>query len=238
MCMKCLEDGLPLEVALLHEEGTPLTQTSHLRTGILEATFSQKDTGKIVNPSSDFRIDSLLSGYSWNLAGQSELTYSFVDSDSFLKTGYPDDLHQSISIPSDGFKSAIRLALNEFEKVIDIKFVEVEESNTANGDIRFGITYNGNWPAAAYYPAPSHYADENGVYLTRYYAGDVWFNADIFSGHTFEIGSYEYDTMMHEIGHALGLKHPHSLGITQIADDELGSDSNTWLGDYKLLQLP
>ena len=166
MCMKCLQDGLPLEVALLHEAGTALPQTSHLSTGIHGATFSQKDTGKIVSPSNDFRIDSLLSGYSWNLAGQNELTYSFVDSGSFFKTGYPDDLSQSISIPSDGFKSAIRLALNEFEQVIDIKFVEVEESNTANGDIRFGITSNGNWPAAAFYPTPSHTADENGVYLT------------------------------------------------------------------------
>ena len=169
MCMKCIEGGIPLEVALLHEEGTPLTQTSHLRTGILEATFSQKDTGKVVSPSSDFRIDSLLSGYSWNLADQSELTYSFVDSDSFFKTGYPDNLHQSISIPSDGFKSAIRLALNEFEQVIDIKFVEVEESNTANGDIRFGITYNGNWPAAACCPwaGNSHHNQRTGCCNAR-----------------------------------------------------------------------
>ncbi|MGQ0662524.1 MAG: pre-peptidase C-terminal domain-containing protein, partial [Pseudomonadota bacterium] len=46
-------------------------------------------------------------------------------------------------------------------------------------------------------------------YPGRYFAaGDVWLNANVPSNQVQSDGSYGYMTMIHEIGHALGLSHP------------------------------
>ena len=46
--------------------------------------------------------------------------------------------------------------------------------------------------------------------------GDVWVNTDSNSYHSqFAAGSYAFMTLMHELGHALGLKHPHEAILRQ-----------------------
>lgn len=53
--------------------------------------------------------------------------------------------------------------------------------------------------------------------------GDVWFgNSNSNSPTDPVVGGYDYDTYVHKIGHALGLKHPHDTGGV-VAD--LGIDS-------------
>ena len=68
---------------------------------------------------------------------------------------------------SDAQKNAIRMGLAEWARYIDVEFVEVSESNSEVGLLRFGgTTYSGaSGYAWAYYP-------------NWYYAagGDTWFS--------------------------------------------------------------
>jgi serralysin len=69
-------------------------------------------------------------------------------------------------------------------------------SGSGDGDIRLGNTAQAE-TAYAYLPGPGPEA------------GDVWFGA---SGIDPRVGNYDHATVLHEIGHALGLKHPHERG--------------------------
>jgi serralysin len=69
------------------------------------------------------------------------------------------------------------------------------------GDIRLGQSNDANPTAHAYFP--NNNANGNG--------GDVWFGAT--SDYTNPVmGNYAYLTHIHELGHAMGLKHSHELG--------------------------
>ena len=160
-------------------------------------------------------IDSLLSGQEWgaNLGAGDTVTYSFRSNDSFYSTstiggygatsGTGEPWGAGWFLFTDAQKVAIRAALTAWSDVADIHFTEVTDSQTVAGDIRFGFTTNNttgtNAPAWTYGPEASSKA------------GDVWFDnghdASDFSNAT--VGSYAYVTYLHEIGHALGFKHPH-----------------------------
>ena len=99
-------------------------------------------------------------------------------------------------------KDAIRQALVEFEKVLDIKFVEVVEGQNQVGSIRFGWSntdLGNDWYA---------FANPPGDYWAT--SGDIWLGKDWY-GKDFSKG-YEFHSLIHEIGHALGLSHPHEGG--------------------------
>ena len=98
-------------------------------------------------------------------------------------------------------KEAIRLALGEFEKVININFVEVIEQNSEVGTLRFGISQDlGSAYAFAYPPGDTWTS-----------SGDIWLSSD-FNGLDIGKGTYEFKTVLHELGHAMGLAHPHAGG--------------------------
>ena len=74
------------------------------------------------------------------------------------------------------------------------------------GDIRLGESPAADPTAYAYYP--NNNANGNG--------GDVWFG-DNYAGTVNDyrnpvMGGYSYHTHIHELGHAMGLKHSHELG--------------------------
>lgn len=88
--------------------------------------------------------------------------------------------------------------------VSDITNLEFTDAGSGNADIRYGES---STPAAAYayYPGPNP-GD-----------GDVWVNGTVFAGtstdlRTPELGGYGYTVVLHELLHALGLKHTNEAG--------------------------
>ena len=161
--------------------------------------------------------DALLGGTKWGsgTVGQAvTVTYSFAQSGLLWRTGYGS------GEPSYGFQplsstqmEVARKALNAWSAVANVSFVEVTESATAVGDMRFATS---SLPptAWAYYPGGSAEG------------GDVWLGRNSYFNSTAD-GSYSLLGLMHEIGHALGLKHPHDTdgsGVVMAVDlDYLGN---------------
>jgi serralysin len=99
-------------------------------------------------------------------------------------------------------KSAARAALASWSDVANITFTEVSDAD-AGGSIRFGTNYQTKSTAYAYYPSSSS-AIGGDVYLSRY--------SDINTSPSPDNAGFS--TLVHEIGHALGLKHPGNYDVS------------------------
>ena len=91
-------------------------------------------------------------------------------------------------------------ALNVWSAVANITFTEVSDAGDG-GTIRFGYA-KPNFGASGWAWTPSSYPN----------GGDVWLNSTVANNLT--PGSWSFGTLIHEIGHALGLKHPFDMPTT------------------------
>lgn len=142
----------------------------------------------------DRGIDGVLSGVKW---GVSTLTFSFPQDASFYGTSYGsgENLNNFEAFTANQ-QNAVRTILQSVASVTNMNFVEVVESATVHGELRYAES-DSTGTAWAYYPS------------TSALGGDAWFNNSKNYYDNPIAGNYGWLTMMHETGHALGLKHPH-----------------------------
>ncbi len=154
-------------------------------------------------------LDPLLNVYyrKWSMGSTLDvaLTYSFPWSDgasAFWQSDYslyaePDAaVHFALKAPQ---KSAVVQALQAWATVAAITFTEVADTENNVGDFRFAFSSSvgdGIW-GYCYYP--------NNYWAS---AADVWINPSVAEETDWTNGSYNELSLLHEIGHGLGLKHP------------------------------
>ena len=149
-----------------------------------------------VTSSGDNRIDALMSGAFWTTT---TITYSFYEDDVFHGTYYGTE---AVSEVSDAVKTNARAIMAWYGTMMNLTFVEVSEASGSFGQIRF---MRSTAPSYAYAYYPSSGSNLGGdVHLNPSYdrLGDT-------NGFQHPAGEHGYTTIIHEVGHALGLKHPH-----------------------------
>ncbi|UJP05406.1 MAG: M10 family metallopeptidase [Nitrosomonas sp.] len=155
----------------------------------------------------DVSINALLGGTRWN---NSIIQYSFPhNGNALFWSSFFNDYGSTTSNgePWDsGFKPLtnsdqvnFQKALQQWANVADIEFVQVSETANEVGDIRAAYTSDPNRLTLAWTYLPS----DSPV------AGDIWINTrGLLSTENWEPGTLSFETILHEIGHTLGLKHP------------------------------
>jgi Ca2+-binding RTX toxin-like protein len=144
-------------------------------------------------------VDATLIGSKW---GTQELTYSFPTLGSNYNGSTPlndgvDRYHLDLGTLQ---QQAARAAFAQISAATNMKFTEITETDTTHANIRISQTAD-NDVGSAYGGFPS---DKQSA------AGDIWFGRtnqpyyDLASK-----GTWGYATMLHEIGHTMGLKHGH-----------------------------
>ena len=179
-------------------------------------TGSNKQT-KSVDITGSNLIDGVISGYAW---GGTNITFSFPTSTSQYNYSETSELTNNFGAVSTAQQNAARFALdqaygtsaNDGFSVEGFTNLGVSQGTATDAHLRFAQSDAADPTAYAYYPG------------TWEKAGDIWFSTS-YAGTEYDYrkpvaGNYAWHTLIHELGHALGLKHGHEAdsGVALPAD--------------------
>ncbi|MCS3726381.1 M10 family metallopeptidase C-terminal domain-containing protein [Bradyrhizobium betae] len=149
-----------------------------------------------VSATNNADIDGLLSGVKWS----GTISYSFPDSPSDYINPYSGG---SSEPTTSGFASApsqMQSAINyAIALILGYTNASFQYNGTGSADVMIAQSPSANPTSYAYYP---------GNYAA---GGDVWFGTH-YDYSQAKLGNYYFTTALHELGHALGLKHSQETG--------------------------
>jgi Ca2+-binding RTX toxin-like protein len=147
-------------------------------------------TGNFVNQD----INGILSSRAWFSLN---VTYSFPASAAVYPEDYSDTnaLNNGFVALSAAQQNVARYAFGLISDYSLLSFTEIVESQATPAAIRLA---GSSFPPTSYAYYPGNFPSTG---------GDIWFGNIRFDATT--KGSYAYSTYLHEIGHAVGLKHGH-----------------------------
>ena len=157
-------------------------------------------------------VDAVLIGSRW---GTTNLTYSFPTSGSnyngptFDSNGV-SNYHIDLGTQQ---QASARAAFAQLSALTGLTFTEITDTDTVHANIRISQTADADVPSAY-----GNFASD-----TKAVAGDIWFGRN--NQPYYDLtgrGTWGFATMMHEIGHTMGLKHGHQ--------DYTNSDLSGFLG--------
>jgi Ca2+-binding RTX toxin-like protein len=160
------------------------------------STFNASTFGPVFSP--------LLDGTKWGGAlGQGvQLTWSFPNlSSSYLSNYSSLQEYEAFRAFSTAEKNISSDAIGAWTTLCGLSAILVNDDASVVGELRFARTSNVSPDEGAHAYLPGDHPS----------AGDIWMRDDDWhTGYSSAVvkGTYDYLALMHEIGHALGLKHP------------------------------
>ena len=124
-------------------------------------------------------------------AGLGTITYAFFD---FASQVYSSE-HNQFQPMSAAQRDAVRAAFAIWDELLNVTFVE---GTVATADINLGNIAT----TEDYYSAYANYPEKS------LEGGDIWFNTNAPANQEVGLGQAGFRTILHEMGHALGLSHP------------------------------
>jgi serralysin len=176
--------------------------TTHLAQDWQPSVATSSDTtaaATYVSPSApSYAVPALSSGYKWGGPGIT-VTFSFLTSIPGYYSLNADERDHFVTMNATQRQAALD-AFALYSEVANITFVQVASGqgsiNLGTADLGSGV---GGW---AYYPRTYSGAND------ATHAGDVWITNRYSDYNAPTPGSWAYLTYIHEIGHAIGMKHP------------------------------
>jgi serralysin len=162
--------------------------------------------GAVSDPSTSGAWDALRSGSLWNISGDSQLSYSYYQGVPYT---YSNGAGETVTALNATQQADHDTVMQRWNDVVNFEFEKVSEANASSvGEIRIAYTSVGPDGSAAYAYYPNSAAA----------GGDTWYMTSVSSNDSFAEGTYGFLTALHEIGHAIGLKHPFSGSPTLAAN--------------------
>ncbi|WP_430642272.1 FG-GAP-like repeat-containing protein [Bradyrhizobium arachidis] len=138
----------------------------------------------------------MLSGYKWS----GTITYSFPDSSSDYANPYSGGDSEPTTSGFASAPSQMQAAINyAIGLILSYTNASIQYAGTNGADIMIAQSPAANPTSYAYYPG--NYAS----------GGDIWFGT-AYDYTQARLGNYYFTTALHELGHALGLKHSQETG--------------------------
>jgi len=169
-------------------------------------------------------IDALIGdGHPWNFIGRDSINFSFAVGASGDPQGELLDSH-TISSFNAAQQTQVRAILAYISQLTGIRFAELADSaqadmHFANADLHDDYTSQNT--------SSMSYASQGG--LVSNLKIDAWVYLDAFEGAGDNLapspGGEGYETLLHELGHLLGLKHPFEGTETLQQGNQLGQDN-------------
>ncbi|AUX79813.1 M10 family metallopeptidase C-terminal domain-containing protein [Sinorhizobium fredii] len=159
-------------------------------------------TGKTLNTTGNSLIDGVLSGYAWT----GPITYAFPASkSSYSYSGEKDNGFAAVSqaqIDAALFamEQTFGSTANDGFSVEGFTNADFTSGSASSATIRFAQS---TLPSTAWAYLPGAYAEAGDIWFGKTYAGTIYDYSKPVAG------NYAWHTLMHELGHALGLKHGH-----------------------------
>jgi len=149
-----------------------------------------------VSATNNAEIDGLLSGAKWS----GTITYSFPDATSDYANPYSGGNGEPTTSGFAPVPTPIQAAINyAIGLILSYTNADIQYAGTNGADIMIAQSPAASPTAYAYYPG--NYAP----------GGDIWFGTQ-YNFSLAKLGNYYFTTALHELGHAVGLKHSQEAG--------------------------